>query len=72
MADVVDGRSDYTGSTLLISDVNFELEVNSKSMESSLEKPENSEFFGDSRMDRKQLLKEQKQLQIVIGVVIHL
>lgn len=67
VVEVVDGRSDSTGSTLLISDVNFELAVNSESTESFLEKPENSDFVGDSQMDRKQLLKEQKQLQIVIG-----
>ena len=67
VAEVVDGRSDSTGSTLLISDVNFELAVNSESTESFLEKPDNSEFVGDSQMDRNQLLKEQKQLLIVIG-----
>ena len=69
VAEVVDGRSDSTGSTLLISDVNFELAVNSKSTESFLEKPDKSEFVGDSQMDRNQPSKEQiQQLLIVIDV----
>ena len=59
VAEVVDGRSDSTGSTLLISDVNFELAVNSESTESFLEKPDNSEFVGVSQMDRNQPSKEQ-------------
>ena len=59
VAEVVDGRRDSTGSTLLISDVNFELAVNSESTESFLEKPDKSEFVGVSQMDRNQLSKEQ-------------
>ena len=69
VAEVVDGRSDSTGSTLLITDGNFELAVNSKSTESFLEKPDKSEFVGDSQMDRNQPSKEQiQQLLIVIDV----
>ena len=69
VAEVVDARSDSTGSTLLISDVNFELAVNSESTEFFLEKPDKSEFVGDSQMDRNLPSKQQiQQLQIAIYV----
>lgn len=65
--EVADRRSDSTGSTLLIGEVNFEHALHSESAESFSEKTGKGESIEDSQVNTKQLLSEQKQLQIVIG-----
>lgn len=65
-AETADYRSDSTGSTMLIGDVNFDLPLQSADTKTFLEEEQNDDLSNASELNTNQLLNDQKQLQIFI------